>query len=45
MVIEQFKENAAPEIYRRLRENGRMIPEGLNYASSRIDQKLKPAGK
>jgi hypothetical protein len=28
MVIERFKENAAPEIYRRLREKGRMMPEG-----------------
>jgi hypothetical protein len=45
MVIEQFKENAAPEIYRRLREKGRMIPEGLNYASSWIDHQLKLAGK
>jgi hypothetical protein len=35
MVIERFKD--APAIYRRLREKGRMMPEGLNYVSSWID--------
>ncbi|PYJ22344.1 MAG: hypothetical protein DME99_05715 [Verrucomicrobia bacterium] len=37
MVIERFKEGAAPEVYRRFREKGRMMPEGLEYASSWID--------
>ena len=37
MVIERFKEGAAPEIYRRFREKGRMMPEGLEYVSSWID--------
>jgi hypothetical protein len=41
MVIEHFKEGAAPEIYRRFREEGRMMPEGLNYVSSWIDTDLK----
>jgi hypothetical protein len=41
LVIERFKESAAPEIYRRLREKGRMMPEGLNYFSSWIDHQLK----
>ena len=41
MVIERFKENAAPEIYRRFAKKGRMMPEGLNYVSSWIDQNLK----
>jgi Domain of unknown function (DUF3303) len=36
MVIEQFKD--APEIYRRFREKGRMMPNGLNYISSWIDR-------
>ena len=40
MVIEHFKENAAPEIYRRFRERGRMMPEGLEYLSSWIDVDL-----
>ena len=41
MVIEHFKEGVAPEIYRRFREKGRMMPEGLNYVSSWIDTDLK----
>ena len=41
MVIERFKENAALEIYRRFREKGRMMPEGLEYISSWIDLDFK----
>jgi hypothetical protein len=37
MVIERFKEGAAPEIYRRFRERGRTMPDGLDYISSWID--------
>ena len=37
MIIERFKESAAPEIYRRFRERGRMMPEGLEYVSSWVD--------
>jgi hypothetical protein len=40
MVIEHFKEGAAPEIYRRFHENGRMMPDGLKYVSSWIDTGL-----
>ena len=29
MVVERFKEGAAPKIYERFRQKGRMIPEGL----------------
>ena len=39
MVIERFKD--APAIYQRLREKGRMMPEGLKYISSWIDLDLK----
>jgi hypothetical protein len=39
MVIEHFKD--APAIYQRLREKGRMMPEGLEYISSWIDADLK----
>ena len=39
MVIEQLKD--APAIYRRLREKGRMMPNGLNYISSWIHTELK----
>jgi hypothetical protein len=41
MVVERFKEGAAPKIYERFREKGRMMPEGLNYVSSWIDHNLK----
>jgi Protein of unknown function (DUF3303) len=40
MVVERFKEGAAPEIYRRFREKGRMMPAGLEYISSWIDDDL-----
>ncbi len=40
MVVERFKEGAAPEIYRRFREKGRMMPEGLEYVSSWINVDL-----
>lgn len=39
MVIETFKEPA--EIYRRFKENGRMLPIGLNYISSWVDKEFK----
>lgn len=39
MVVERFKD--APAIYRRLREKGRLMPEGLEYVSSWIDVNLK----
>ena len=39
MVIEQFKDTRA--IYKRFRERGRMMPDGLNYVSSWIDHDLK----
>lgn len=41
MVIERCKGGAAPEIYRRFREKGRMMPEGLEYVSSWISDDLK----
>jgi Protein of unknown function (DUF3303) len=41
MVIEHFKEGAAPEIYRRFCEKGRMMPQGLEYISSWIDVDFK----
>ena len=41
MVIERFKQGAAPDIYRRFREKGRMMPAGLEYVSSWIDSDFK----
>jgi hypothetical protein len=40
MVYERFKEGAVPQIYRRLKKKGRMMPEGLEYISSWIDLDL-----
>ena len=37
MVIERFKPGAVPEIYRRLRDQGRSLPEGLTYEGSWIE--------
>jgi hypothetical protein len=39
MIIERFKD--MPAIYRRLREKGRMMPDGLEYVSSWINVDLK----
>ena len=37
MVIERFKNRDAEPIYRRFREHGRMMPEGLKYVASWIE--------
>ena len=37
MVYEKFKTAGAKEVYRRSREKGRMLPDGLNYVSSWVD--------
>ncbi len=37
MVVERFRAGTAPEIYRRVRDQGRMIPDGLEYVSSWVD--------
>jgi hypothetical protein len=37
MVIERFNDGAAPEIYRRARERGRLLPPGLEYVDSWVD--------
>jgi hypothetical protein len=34
MVVERFKNRDAVSIYRRAREQGRMMPEGLRYVGS-----------
>jgi len=37
MVIEHFNAGAAPAIYRRVREQGRQLPPGLDYVDSWVD--------
>jgi hypothetical protein len=34
MVIERFRNQEAAPVYRRFREQGRMLPEGLKYVES-----------
>jgi hypothetical protein len=39
MVVETFSGGARP-IYERARERGRMLPDGLHYVDSWIDERL-----
>ena len=41
MVVELFKNKDAVPIYRRLRDKGRLMPDGLTYVSSWIDDRLE----
>jgi hypothetical protein len=41
MVVERFKNNDAAPIYRRFQERGRMMPAGLEYVSSWVDEKME----
>ena len=40
MVIEKFRNQDADAVYRRLRNKGRMIPEGLTFISSWVTADL-----
>jgi hypothetical protein len=37
MVIERFKDHNAAAVYRRFREKGRMLPDGLRYVDSWVE--------
>ncbi|MGZ8396879.1 MAG: DUF3303 domain-containing protein [Rhodoplanes sp.] len=37
MVIERFRDRDAKAVYRRFRDQGRMMPEGLTYVGSWIE--------
>jgi len=37
MVVERFRDRNAKAIYRRFRDQGRMMPDGLNYVGSWIE--------
>jgi hypothetical protein len=37
MIVERFRTPGALEVYRRARDNGRMMPDGLEYVSSWVD--------
>lgn len=37
MIVERFKDNDMLPIYRRIRDEGRMLPEGLKYIDSWVE--------
>ncbi len=37
MIIERFKDNDMVPIYRRIRDEGRLLPDGLTYVDSWIE--------
>ncbi len=37
MIVEHFNAGAAPAIYRRARDKGRQLPDGLEYIDSWVD--------
>jgi len=41
MVVERFKDKDAAPVYRRFRDKGRMMPEGLVYVSSWVDDSFE----
>ena len=41
MIVERFKNQDPVPVYRRFREQGRLAPEGLQYISSWVDEKLE----
>jgi hypothetical protein len=41
MVIEHFRDGQAPAVYRRAREQGRMLPPGLRYVASWVEQDFR----
>lgn len=41
MVVEHFMNQDPLPVYRRFRDHGRLAPEGLQYVSSWVDEKLE----
>lgn len=40
MIIEQFRDGNAEAVYQRYQEQGRMLPDGLEYVDSWVDTTL-----
>ncbi|MEP7254530.1 MAG: DUF3303 family protein [Ferruginibacter sp.] len=40
MIIERFYPNKVRELYKRFEEKGRMMPDGVNYINSWIDEQV-----
>lgn len=41
MIVERFRNRDPRPVYRRFREQGRLAPEGLEYVSSWVDERLE----
>ena len=41
MIVEHFKNDDPLPVYRRFRDHGRLAPEGMQYVSSWVDEKLE----
>jgi hypothetical protein len=41
MVVEHFRDGDPVPVYRRFRDRGRMLPDGLAYVSSWVDRELR----
>jgi hypothetical protein len=41
MIVERFKNQDPVPVYRRLRDCGRLTPEGLRFVSSWVDERLE----
>ena len=41
MIVEHFKNQDPVPVYRRYREQGRLAPDGVDYVSSWVDEKLE----
>lgn len=41
MVVERFRDGDPVPVYRRFRDEGRLVPDGLNYVSSWVTQDLR----
>jgi Domain of unknown function (DUF3303) len=41
MIIERFKNGDPIPVYRRFRDRGRLAPDGLQYVSSWVDERLQ----
>lgn len=41
MIVEHFKNGDAVPVYRRFRESGRGMPEGLRYIASWVDENFE----
>ena len=40
MIIEKFREGKVKEMYKRFEERGRMLPEGVSYINSWINEEV-----